>query len=118
MFKLQADNFSRGFQITFENGNTISVQFGKLNYCSNKGYDDKSYESGNAEIAIWDEDGNVYQFYDYHTDSYSPSKGWVSSDDVARWISYAQQTTSSEHGKSNANPLDGVFMGKFEKLSD
>ena len=57
--------FNKGFQITFENGWTISVQYGSGNYCENRnlhGHDmiewknrDGVIISLNAEIAIWDE---------------------------------------------------------------
>ena len=50
----------KGFQITFENGLTVSVQWGGGNYCENHGksmYMDFSYtkdmESRNAEVAVW-----------------------------------------------------------------
>jgi hypothetical protein len=52
----------KGFQLTFNNGNTISVQFGAGNYCEhyNEFPDTKpvnifSYrkESKDAEIAVW-----------------------------------------------------------------
>ena len=40
MSRFNHSNFSiqggQGFQITFENGYTVSVQFGQYHYCSNK----------------------------------------------------------------------------------
>ena len=48
----------KGFHIEFENGLTISVQFGYGNYCDN--YNNKDVlvdgklSSNTAEIAIWD----------------------------------------------------------------
>ena len=48
---------SNGFQLAFENGWTISVQWGYGNYCTNhnKGRDFSPdfIESNTAEIAIW-----------------------------------------------------------------
>lgn len=61
----------KGFHITFENGWTVSVQFGGGNYSDN--YDepigvsrgDLAYElprSGTAEIAAWGPDGKWHDF--------------------------------------------------------
>ena len=47
----------RGFQIRFENGWTVSVQWHPGSYCSGKGN-----ESPNAEIAAWDSNGKWYDF--------------------------------------------------------
>lgn len=56
--------FGKGFHITFENGHTVSVQFGGGNYSSN--YDIKIGSSRNgqpvpasatAEVAAWDSTG-------------------------------------------------------------
>lgn len=39
----------KGFQLTFENGYTISVQIGRMNYSNGQ---------TNAEVAAWDDNGN------------------------------------------------------------
>ena len=64
----------KGFQITFENGWTVSVQFGYGNYSSNydwqgenpgdplSRHQDQAPKSGTAEIAAWDADGNWLKF--------------------------------------------------------
>jgi hypothetical protein len=65
MFKI---THHKGFHITFENGWTISVQFGGGNYCEN--YDVKigseylieTLTSKDAEIAAWDIKGNWFVF--------------------------------------------------------
>ena len=46
--------YNDGFQMTFENGCTISVQFGKHNY-SDEG-------ETTAEVAAWDTEGNWLMF--------------------------------------------------------
>lgn len=52
-----------GFQITFDNGITISVQFGRGNYCEHKmsrlpfGSFIDIHESNTAEIALFDHNG-------------------------------------------------------------
>lgn len=47
----------KGFHITFENGLTVSVQWGGGNYCENHDNIDfsriKDMESKNAEVAVW-----------------------------------------------------------------
>lgn len=71
---------SKGFSITFENGWTVSVQFGAFNYCDNyridKGNEEKyigmtieqqnffAGESGSklAETALIDEDGDFFEY--------------------------------------------------------
>lgn len=74
-----------GFQITFENGNTISVQFGYGNYCDNR--DESKSESTTAEIAIWNKDG---EWYDFGSDTV---KGWCTPDEVGEFIQLAMTTT-------------------------
>ena len=79
---------NKGFQLTFENGWTISVQFGYGNYCDNRHHPERLalhnrqvVESGDAEIAIWDKNGVDYTF-----DNGDIVKGWCSADEVADWI--------------------------------
>lgn len=74
-----------GFQITFENGNTISVQFGFGNYCENR--DESKSECATAEIAIWNKDG---KWYDFGSDTV---KGWCTPDEVGQFIQLAMTTT-------------------------
>lgn len=66
MFKITPD-FSKkqqgkGFQITFSNGVTLSVQFGFGNYCNNRNGDMFDVQgqtaSKTAEIALFDKEGN------------------------------------------------------------
>lgn len=62
---------NKGFQITFENGWTVSVQFGPGNYCEGYPHNILKYDepqknefwnSPNAEIAAWDRDKQWYNF--------------------------------------------------------
>ena len=78
MFKVMSDRYHKGFHMTFENGWTVSVQFGKNNYASNKQHTD---ESPDAEIAAWDKDGNWYHFKN-GDDVF----GYEKTDDVAEFI--------------------------------
>jgi hypothetical protein len=64
MFKITA---GKGFQITFANGYTASVQFGVENYCANrmplgKNPKKKDVFCANAEIAAWDSGGDYHNF--------------------------------------------------------
>ena len=52
------DRLFEGFSMTFENGLTISVQFGIGNYCTRNEKD----EAISSEIAIWNEDGKWFDF--------------------------------------------------------
>lgn len=81
----------KGFQMTFENGWTVSVQFGPGNYCENKMLDfidfankefanKTSLTSKDAEIAAWDKEGNWYNF---GNDTVS---GYMSTEEVADFI--------------------------------
>ncbi len=84
---------NKGFQMTFESGWTISVQWGVGNYCERKSFtvspleDQKqiTVESSNAEIAIWDKNGEWYTF-----DNGDTVLGHLTADEVAEWISAAQ----------------------------
>jgi len=88
MTKFKSTN-NKGFQMTFENGWTISVQFGWMNYCDNQNHPDgyqfseknDIVESSDAEIAIWDNNGQWYNF------NYDTVKGYCSANEVAEWIS-------------------------------
>jgi hypothetical protein len=83
MFKIQNDRYNTGFQITFENGWTVSVQFGKLNYCSNRIYTsgkEMFSKCPDAEIAAWDENGVWHQF------EHDTVLGYCKPDEVADFI--------------------------------
>ncbi len=71
MFDTFKSDYNNGFHITFNNGLTISVQFGKANYCTPK---------TSAEIAIWDTENQDYNFGNDQV------KGWISPEEVAKWI--------------------------------
>lgn len=91
---------NRGFQITFENGWTISVQWGTMNYCENRfaGKFDESmkvedgiWESSTAEIAIW-KDKFDYTF----EDSKDIVRGYCTANDVAEWIAKVSNFNTSQ----------------------
>lgn len=88
---------SMGFQIDLENSWTVSIQFGRGNYCSNRSglgnpfIDIPDYlECPNAEIAAWPTDSrgegcshlsNWYKFEDGEE-----VKGWQSPQEVLRFV--------------------------------
>ena len=76
-----------GFTMKFDNGNTISVQFGDFNYCSNRDQGTKNTATS-AEVAMWNSDGT---WYDFGSEDYI--KGWCGADEVAKWIAFAAATT-------------------------
>jgi len=79
-------NGNRGFQITFENGWTVSVQIGAGCYCANKdnkGDYNTSKPSPNAEIAAFKNDGNDRFWYDFGTDTV---KGWCTPAEILEFM--------------------------------
>ncbi len=77
-----------GFHMKFENGWTVSVQWGPGNYCSNHDLDaplpldlTKRLTGHTAEIAAWDKDDNWHNF---GGDTVS---GWNPPEAVAAFIS-------------------------------
>lgn len=84
----------KGFQITFENGNTISVQFGPGNYCEH--YDanimdflkenNEIHKSKDAEVAAWNREGTWYNFREKKFIECSDPIGHVSPDELAEII--------------------------------
>ena len=85
--------YNKGFQMTFDNGLSISVQFGAGNYSSNRDLSKPSgvemkkavTEATSAELAIWDENNVDFHFKE------GLNKGWVQSDEVAIWIAKVQR---------------------------
>ena len=90
MFKACRD---KGFSITFENGNTVSVQWGTENYCDPTHPDGRDaafdapmqvreWASKTAEVAAWDSEGNWHQF------AHDSVDGWRSGDEIAEFIDF------------------------------
>ena len=63
-----------GFHMKFENGWTVSVQWGKNNYCDSGGL--------TAEIAAWDSNRDWHYFEEVG----NGVKGWATADEVADFI--------------------------------
>jgi hypothetical protein len=83
---------NKGFQMVFENGWTISVQFGYGNYCDNyqhpEGFDFakglNAVQSSDAEIAIWS--GDTWESEWYTFENGDTVLGYQTQDQVAEWI--------------------------------
>jgi len=103
---------SRGFQMTFKNGFTISVQFGVGNYCERGrlSFEDEvkedRVESKNAEIAIWDNEGKWFDF------GHDQVKGYCDTDEVAGWITLCSAAANMEDLKVRATNCDIVKENK------
>lgn len=84
---------NKGFQMEFENGWTISVQFGYGNYCDNyqhpEGFDFAKglnvVQSSDAEIAIWS--GDTWESDWYTFENGDTVLGHQTPDQVVQWIS-------------------------------
>lgn len=81
---------NKGFRMTFDNGWTISIQWGTGNYCSRGRFGSYREEmkldlvsSPDCEIMIWWGEGKQEQCYDFGGDQV---KGYCDTDEVAEWI--------------------------------
>jgi len=86
-------NENKGFSITFENGWTISIQIGVMNYCSNQSMESVSHLSmkekikyfsssepcPNAEIAAFKDD----VWHDFGNDTV---KGWCTPEEILEFM--------------------------------
>lgn len=110
MFK---STHNKGFGMSFQNGMTISVQYGYGNYCDNykneeAGYDKTGIiESSDAEIAIWDKEGTWFNF------GHDTVKGNCSVDEVAQWIYLVKSAIHLDHLKYMA--IDWGIVKKVEE---
>ena len=83
---------NKGFRMTFENGFSISVQWGPGNYCERKDADshapmkDNYWESISAEIAVFNKEGNKVIL----ANKSDEVAGWLSTDTVAKCITIIQ----------------------------
>ena len=107
MSKFVATN-NKGFQMTFENGFRISVQWGPGNYCEVKGADFGAamktdfWESTSAEIAVFGKDGEFITITNYP----DVVAGWLSTDKVAKVITIVQSATTKEEIETKLKELN------------
>jgi hypothetical protein len=102
---------NKGFQISFNNGYSVSVQFGGGNYCSNRDLPMKDWgkavpDSDTAETALMTKDG----FVEYQGDDV---QGHMSPKDVLELLNYAEGLPA--YGKE---VKEGSFYGFNEKTDN
>ena len=81
--------------MTFDNGITVSVQFGEGNYCSNKlevHKDQGDIICSNAEVVVWNnKNENIISEYFRENNKFVQDEvGWVTPDEVAEIIIWAK----------------------------
>ena len=99
---------NKGFRMKFENGFTISVQWGTMNYCSKKNlgaeYGDEMkeqiWESPSAEIAVFDTIGEIV-----HIGDDDAVIGWLSADEVAKVIAIVSSAANENDIKLKIKAL-------------
>ena len=99
---------NKGFGMTFDNGFTISVQWGTGNYCEKKnlGADMEvemktpRWESKTAEIAVFNDEGII------PVGDSDEIIGWCSADEVAKVIKIVSSTTDLDKMKSKIKKLN------------
>lgn len=93
MSKSQIALGTRGFHITFENGYTISTQFGQGNYCDSVEVDGAVYAASSVEIAVLDPKDEYVNLASPFSLNCSPEaleefeeqvKGWVPVEDLPK----------------------------------
>lgn len=106
-------NNNKGFQLTFSNGITISVQFGPMNYCEhnisnpNSKYvehdaplKERSWRSKDAEIAVWCGEGRA-NWWNFGVNKWGESgsdvQGYCSVDEVADYITFFKNMNLDVH---------------------
>ena len=86
---------SRGFHVTFKSGVTVSVQFGVANYCEHhhgdfsmvgKEKEQRHWESIDAEVALWDEEGTFITKQYFDDDEVH---GWLMPDELPALLAWA-----------------------------
>ncbi len=94
----------RGIRMTFENGYTISIQFGKYSYCdhymdatSADITDQQAGEIGSntAEVAIYDSRDNFINLGD-PLEGHHDVRGYLKPNDVLKLMNYAANLPSIE----------------------
>ena len=102
-------SYNKGFQMTFGNEFSISVQWGVGNYCEKKacGQWDEStkyaeWDSNSAEIAVFDKNGGYIEITNYP----DVVAGWLSADTVAKCITIIQSATTKEEIETKIKALN------------
>ena len=93
---------NKGFQMTFDNGFRLSVQWGIGNYCQRKSdgqfgdeMKDKFWESISAEIAVFNDNVKNTPIIPLN-DGLDMVCGWLNADQVAKVMTIIQSAKSSD----------------------
>tara|TARA_R110000765_G_C18685962_1_gene579972 strand:- start:297 stop:623 length:327 start_codon:yes stop_codon:yes gene_type:complete len=97
---------NKGFRMEFDNGFSISVQWGIENYCEKKSFNtdidptkERIWESTSAEIAVFDDEGIVPVGGDDQV------IGWLSPDEVAKYIAIVSSATNKNEIETKIKEL-------------
>tara|TARA_B110000902_G_scaffold250618_1_gene309989 strand:- start:293 stop:631 length:339 start_codon:yes stop_codon:yes gene_type:complete len=99
--------YNKGFQMKFDNGFSISVQWGTHNYCERKSFNtnidpvkERIWESMSAEIAVFDSENKILPIG--NEDSVI---GWLTPDEVAKIIAGVSSAESRDEIVYEINKL-------------
>ena len=113
--------YNKGFRMTFENGFSISVQWGVGNYCEkrdrgewNEATKHDFWSSNSAEIAVFNKEGNMIPITGYEIEEEDGTvkkvndvvSGWLSTDTVAKCITIVQSATTKEEIETKIKALN------------
>ena len=115
--------YNKGFRMTFENGFSISVQWGVGNYCEkrdsgewNEATKHDFWSSNSAEIAVFNKEGRnsmipitgyTLENTDGTEESYTDVvSGWLSTDTAAKCITIVQSATTKEEIETKMKALN------------
>ena len=102
--KMQIDKNFSGIYMTFDNGNTISIQWGMGNYSSTRTVKKPTPKCTSAEVAIWDENDEWARI----DETEGIVKGWVDPDEIAKLIFITSTNTISE--------INSIFEKEFSTV--
>jgi hypothetical protein len=84
---------AKGFHMTFDNGITVSVQWGKMNYCDNRSYgsvrDEDTPPCVNAEAALFYADGGAWVKGWPHKNERDDAQGYLTPAQVLEIMNWA-----------------------------
>jgi len=100
----------KGFQVSFLNGLTISVMFGKGNYCEHRSAEaDPPNGSKDAEIAVWETKTGEYVFADGFAGT--GLCGWLTPEEIATAMATVAAYQPEESHTSLVRKLSSVLRG-------
>ena len=100
---------NKGFRMKFDNGFSISVQWGSMNYCERRNYSDEYkselkedfIKSSDAEIAVIDKDGEMLDIAEH-----DQVIGWLSPEKVAKVIAIVSSSTTKNEIETKIKSLN------------